>query len=125
VNGVLDHIKTYFTDSIGRPAIARELLRQASIDGIYKHYCETFTRMDWPHDGNKETLHVVLQSATKDIAQRFLEDEASSREQFEQLSSILNTKESIKAQGRMEVLTIVSVAIAIASLVVATFALKD
>jgi hypothetical protein len=120
---VLDHIKDYFTDSIGQPAVARELLKGADKVGFYKYWCEEFTRKDWPQRGKTYSLREILRSNTKELATRFLEDEAASREQFEQLSSILNTKESIKAQQRMERLTVIALVVAFGSFLAALPAL--
>lgn len=116
---VLKNIECYFTDSIGQPAIARELLKESAHVGWYRHRCEEFTREDWPRDGEKSSLIDALCERTKQLAEKFIEDETASREQFEQLSSILNTRESVKTQKRMERLTIVALFVAVASLVAA------
>ena len=120
---VLRNIKTYFTDSIGQPAIASELLKGTQYVGSYRHWCENFTMDRGPKGGGKYSLPDVLCERTKHLAAKFLEEETASREQFEQLSSILNTQESIKAQKRMELLTMVVLFVSFASLFAALAAL--
>ncbi|MEA3591891.1 hypothetical protein OIN95_14510, partial [Staphylococcus aureus] len=53
------------------------------------------------------------------MANRLTEEEVSIREHFEQVSAVLSVRESIKAQRRMEWLTVLALVVAFASLMVA------
>ncbi|WP_228894800.1 hypothetical protein [Pseudoduganella aquatica] len=122
---VLDSIRDYFVETIGQPAIARELLSGTEHVGAYIHWCEEFSKEGWPGEEKKYFIRETLRGRVKDLAHRFIEDEAASREQFEQISSILNTKESIKAQRRMEWLTVLALLVSFASLIAALLALSE
>ncbi|MYN06571.1 hypothetical protein [Pseudoduganella aquatica] len=115
----LENIKYYFTESIGLPTIASELKNGAKKTGWYRHWCENFTMESWRDGDDKYSLPEVLRSRTKVLASRFIKEEAASREQFEQISSILNTQESVKTQKRMERLTWGALILAFSSLIAA------
>lgn len=53
------------------------------------------------------------------MASRLAEDEATMRDHFEQLSSILSIGENVKVQRRMELLTVLALLVAMLSLLVA------
>lgn len=116
---ILEDIMRFFTNSMGQPTIAVELQKASMNMGIFRHYCENFTQENWNKNGEMLSLPDVLCKRTSHLAARFLEEEAQVREQFGQLSSILSTRESVKAQRRMELLTVIALLVAFASLAVA------
>lgn len=122
---ILQGIESYFTESIGQPSIAAELLNASCHEGAFSHRCEDFTKNSSSNGSEKDSLPIVLAKQTKYLSDKFIKEESSSREQFEQLTSILNTRESIKTQRRMEKWTLIALALAVASLVVALLAIPD
>ena len=115
-------IENFISNSIGKPSIAAELRNEANREGAFRHWCEKFTMIGWP-PSEILSLPKVLAQRTVYFADKFIAEEATAREQFEQLSSILNTRESIKTQARMEIWTLVAILLALASLFAAFLAL--
>ncbi len=118
----LNLIENFLSDSIGKPSIVSELRNEAKWDNAFRHWCENFT-MTRRRDPEIISLPKVFAQRTVYFADKFIAEEAMAREQFEQLSSILNTKESIKTQARMEKWTLVAIFLALASLLAALLAL--
>jgi hypothetical protein len=118
----LEIIENFISDSIGKPSIASELRAEANRDSAFRHWCENFTMTHWPRP-EILSLPKVFAQRTVYFADKFIAEEATAREQFEQLSSILNTRESIKTQSRMEKWTLVAIFLALASLFAALLAL--
>jgi hypothetical protein len=118
----LEIIESFISNSIGKPSIALELRDEASRINAFRHWCENFIMTRWP---NNEILSLPEVFAKNMIyfADKFIAEEATAREQFEQLSSILNTRESIKTQARMEKWTLFAIVLAVASLFAALLAL--
>lgn len=115
-------IENFLSGSIGKPSIATELLNEAKWDNAFRHWCENFTATRW-RSPEIISLPKVLAQRTVYFAEKFIAEEATAREQFEQLSSILNTRESIKTQARMEKWTLIAIFLALASLFAALLAL--
>jgi hypothetical protein len=118
----LEIIENFISESIGKPSIASELRNEAHRDGAFRHWCENFTMASWPRPEILSLPKVFAQRMVY-FADKFIAEEATAREQFEQLSSILNTRESIKTQSRMEKWTLVAIFLALASLFAALLAL--
>ncbi len=116
---VLERIQSFFDRSLGTPAVAAELRDRSKRPGLYQHECSSFISPKWTNDEEQRDFAEVLCEQTNFLATRVITEEHSTREHFEQLSSILSVRESIKAQRRMEWLTIVALAVAIGSLIVA------
>lgn len=116
---VLEDIMRFFTHSMGQPTIAAELHKVSLKVGMFQHNCENFTQEHWAQNGESLSLPDVLCERTNHLAERLIEEETRVREQFGQLSSILSTRESVKAQRRMELLTVIALLVAFASLAVA------
>lgn len=116
---VLERIQSFFDRSLGTPAVATELRDRSKSLGLYQHECSRFTSPKGTT--NKESMEIAkfLCYQTHFLAARVISEEHSTREHFEQLSSILSVRESIKAQRRIEVLTVVALVVAIGSLIVA------
>ncbi|MGJ7491438.1 hypothetical protein [Variovorax sp. ZT4R33] len=120
----IDRIQQFFDQNMGLPAIARELVESAKSRGTYRHDCETFTTPGWK-DEQPEEIAESLRRRVQSLATRLLEDESSTREQFEQLSTILSVRESIRAQRRMEWLTAAAFVVGIGSMLAAFAAVPD
>jgi hypothetical protein len=110
-------IRQFFDQTLGVPALARELVEKSKTPGWYRHDIE-FTAPGWGSEARRQ-LSADIQSTTHVMASRLAEDEAAMRGYFEQLSSILNIHESIKLQRRMQVLTFLALVVAVLSLLVA------
>lgn len=121
-NGVeqaLKAITSFFQDAAGFPAVADDIVQRGA-SPIWYYECGDFVTQEWGHDRNRTyTLAEALASRMRGLAEHFSKDEASTREQFEQVASILSIKESIRAQKRMEILTVVALLVAFLSLLVA------
>ncbi|MBA0327347.1 hypothetical protein D7U76_03955 [Stenotrophomonas maltophilia] len=115
----LHEISQFFDRTLGSPAIARDLARKSKDVGWYNHNCPSFTTPGW-RDGDKpRELTEEIRGGVNYLANRLTEEEVSIREHFEQVSAVLSVRESIKAQRRMEWLTVLALVVAFASLMVA------
>jgi hypothetical protein len=115
----LHEISQFFDRTLGSPAVARELARKSKDMGWYNHDCPSFTTPGW-RDGDKpRELPEEIRGGVNYLANRLTEEEVSIREHFEQVSAVLSVRESIKAQRRMEWLTVLALVVAFASLMVA------
>jgi len=115
----LREISQFFDRTLGSPAVARELARKSKDLGWYNHDCPSFTTPGW-RDGDKpRELPEEIRGGVNYLANRLTEEEVSIREHFEQVSAVLSVRESIKAQRRMEWLTVLALVVAFASLMVA------
>lgn len=115
----LNGIHLFFDRTIGTPAVARELAHLSKDIAWYRHDCSKFTADGWHKDDKPRDFCDELCQGVHFLATRVGEEESSIRSHFEQISSILSIRESIKAQRRMEVLTVVAVIVAVASLLTA------
>lgn len=115
----VERIQEFFDRYSGVPAIARELRDDSSRAGQYKHHCGQFTAAAWEKDGPERELAEQLRLKVHSEATRLIEDESSTREQFEQFSTVLSIRESIRTQRRMEWLTVVALLVATLSLLAA------
>lgn len=110
-------IRRFFDQTLGVPALARELVAKSKASDWY-HHDIGFTAPGWGSEARRQ-LSDDIQSSTHVMALRLAEDEFSMRGYFEQLSSILNIHENIKLQHRMQVLTFLALVVAVLSLLVA------
>lgn len=122
---VLDQIQSFFDRSLGAPAVAAELRSRSEHFAQYHHECSKFLAPAWPKEEEQREIAKVLQDWTNWLATRVIADEHSAREHFEQLASILSVRESVRAQRRMEWLTVAALVVATGSLVVAVPSIKD
>lgn len=117
--GTVEYIQEFFNRNGGVPTMARELRDDSNRTGQYKHHCERFTAHSWEKDGPERELAEELRLRVHAAAVRLIEDESSTREHLEQLSTVLSIRESIRTQRRMEWLTVVALAVATLSLIAA------
>lgn len=122
---VLERIQSFFDRSLGTPAVATELRDRSKHLSLYQHECSNFVSSMWGENDGRREIANVLRERTHFLATRVVAEEHSTREHFEQLSSILSVRESVRAQHRMELLTIVALVAAICSLLVALPPMKD
>ncbi|MGE1174809.1 hypothetical protein [Pseudomonas sp. BW7P1] len=121
----LENIQAFFDRSLGTPAIAAELKSRSDFLGNFQHDCTKFTAPNWRKGGTDRTIAEELCGHTKTLSNQVISEEHSLREHFEQLSSIISVRESIKAQQRMEILTISALVVAIISLAAAAIQNQD
>lgn len=121
----IEQIQEFFDRSLGTPAVVTELLERSKHLHYFKHDCEPFFSPGWRKDDEPREFGSILCNQTAFFAGQIINEERSIREHFEQLSTVLSVRESVRAQKRMEWLTIVAVAIATASLLVALPPSKD
>lgn len=100
------------------PVAAREICKSVERPGALKSYCGSFTAPNFGNETTERDFAEELRRILHYTASTLLEDESSTREHFEQLSSVLSIRESIGAQRRMEVLT--AAALLVAGLSLAT-----
>lgn len=115
----LHEISQFFDRTLGSPAIARELDRNSKHVGFYNHDCPSFTAPGWGGGDKSRELTEEIRGGVNYLANRLTEEEVSIREHFEQVSAVLSVRESIRAQRRMEWLTVLALVVAFASLMVA------
>lgn len=112
-------IRRFFDRSAGMPAVVRELREELSKPGMLEHHSSTFTAPGWTEKDPVRDFMSEIRRGVQQRASTLLEDEAAAREHFGQLSTILATRESIRVQRRMEVLTVLALVVALLSLAAA------
>jgi hypothetical protein len=125
IDTVLENIRAFFSVSVGLPAVGEDLFKHSANVSWYQD-CAGFTTKGWGTAHDKTYgLPETLADRTNQLADRFTKDEAATRERFEQLASILSVRESVRAQKRMERLTVLALIVAFLSLLAAVPATKD
>jgi hypothetical protein len=114
----IDEIGRFFDRNIGFPAVARDLARHSKLLHSYQHACGRFATKYW-HDDKTYFLSDSIQQRLQSLSMQLTEEEASIRGHFEQVTNILSVRESVKAQKRMERLTVVALVVALCSLAAA------
>jgi hypothetical protein len=115
----IELVRCFFDRNAGVPAIARELRDMAAGPRALEHYGGKFTAPNRSPDGASRSFASELREGMHHRADQLLAEESATREHFGQLASILSTRESIRAQRRMEILTIAALVVAAASLAAA------
>jgi hypothetical protein len=115
----LEQIKTFFDQSLGVPAMAAELKKRSDNPAGYAWRCENFQDESIGNGEEPQGISEALRLQMKHLSERVLADEETTREHFQQIATILSTRESVKAQNRMERLTVVTVILALGSLLAA------
>lgn len=112
--GVIQGIQDFFDRTMGLPVVARELFENSKTASWHLARCERFTAPGWGKEEVPRKIAEELRAAMHSASSRVLEREVLTREHLEQLSTVMSVRESVKAQRRMEWLTV-------AALLVATF----
>lgn len=120
VANTLDEIGRFFDMTLGSPAIIRELAVYSESELWFRRSCEDFGSKPF-EDEERRMLYVDVQSGVRKRSARLVEDEAALRTHFEQLTTILSVRESIRLQRRTLLLTVITVGIALGSLAVAIY----
>lgn len=115
----LEQIRLFFDRSVGIPAFTSELAAGSEHIYSYKWNCSEFHTTSWRKDEEPILISETLRARTHLLACRAQALEKETRELLEQLSAILSTRENIRTQARMELVTIGAAIVSIASLVVA------
>jgi len=115
----IKRIQQFFDRSAGVPTAAREICKFVERPGVLKFYCGSFTAPNLGKETTERDFAEELRRILHHTASNLLEDESSTREHFEQLSSVLSIRESIGAQRRMELLTVAAILVAGLSLAAA------
>lgn len=119
----LARIQRFFGHSVGTPTVAGELKLQSE-DALWFHWeFERFDSVPQFKQEQSQELSKALASRVSEVAKQALLLDKETREHLEQLSAVLNTQESIRAQQRMERLTVVAMVLSVASLLAALMAL--
>jgi len=121
----LEQIQAFFDRTLGIPAMVTELLDRSKQAHYYRHECERFLSRGWGRSDAPREFGIVLCEKTRFLAAEVISEERSMREHFEQLSTVLSVRESVRAQKRMEWLTVVALIVAAASFFVALPPIKD
>jgi hypothetical protein len=114
----LGQISGFFDRTLGSSVVARELEKLSDDAGWYRHDCGGFTAPTWDDKG-VVVLDETLRKRVAYQSSQFASEESSLREHFEQFSTILGVRESLRATRRMELLTVFALAVGLASLIVA------
>lgn len=121
----LEQIQEFFDRSLGTPAIVAGLLDRSKHPHFYEFECERFVSPGFRQGDARREFGTVLREQTQFLAEKVISEESSMREHFEQLSTVLSVRESVRAQKRMEWLTVFALVVAAASLFVALPPIKD
>ncbi|GAB2836629.1 hypothetical protein GCM10027276_44120 [Comamonas piscis] len=115
----ITEIQKFFDKSAGVPSVVREICKSVERPSSLDYYIEEFTSPKWRETDGVRFFAEEQRKILHQTALKLLEDESSTREHFEQLASVLSIKESISAQRRMELLTVVALGVAALSLAAA------
>ena len=117
----VEKISAFFRQSIGVPSIAREALALSENDASFRWNVTGFTQQNQRDEEKPHEIKEGLKSFLGKLSRQLLEEDQDTRDFLNQLSSALGTKESIAAQKRMEKVTLLALAVAVISLVVASY----
>lgn len=109
---VIERIQRFFDGNVGIPVAARELRDVTKRSGWLAYYCGRFMAADWSDKSRTRDFANDLQTNLHRTASALIEDESSTREHFEQLSTVLSIRESIRAQRRMELVAVLALVVA-------------
>ncbi|MDH6155965.1 hypothetical protein [Janthinobacterium sp. CG_23.4] len=112
----LDRIKIYFNSSVSVPIILSDLQEISERKKVWNSY--KFENTPWPEGEEASQLSEVLRNHVAFLSKKTINEEMGVREHFEQLASIMSTRESVKTQRRMEFLTYLTIVLALGSLIV-------
>ena len=115
----LEQIRCFFDQSVGVPAFTSELAEKSRTIHSYRWNCAEFQASGWRPEDPPVQISEVLRARTQFLASNAQRLEKETREHMEQLSGILSTRENIRTQARMELVTVGAAILSLASLVVA------
>jgi len=112
----LDYIQNFFSASLQVPSIVGDLANTTTDKHSYRWSCDGFIEAAPFRDEPPAKLYERLSAHTNTLANRMLQDDRTTRESFKQLSEVVTARESVKAQRRMELLTVAATGVAALSL---------
>ncbi len=115
----LDYIQKFFSASLQVPSIVGELAEKARNEHSYRWSCEGFIEAVAFRGEPPAKFDERIRAHTMHLATRLLNDDKTTRESLKQISEVVTARESVKAQRRMEILTVVAIAVAALSLWIA------
>lgn len=115
----LDYIQNFFSASLQVPSIVGEVAGATKIPHSYRWSCDGFVEVMPFREEPPAKLYERLSAQTNSLANRLLNDDRTTRDSFKQISEVVVARESVKAQRRMELLTVVATALAALSLWIA------
>jgi hypothetical protein len=115
----LKNITSFFDKSLGIPTIVDELRKKSEKNNFCNWSESDFLGPREMENSEPNKITEVLRIRTEYLATTVLMEENATREHFLQIASIMSTRESVKTQKRMEILTIITAIIATASLIAA------
>ena len=121
----LDYIQNFFSASLQVPSIVGEIEGVTKDTRSYKWACDGFVEATPFRDESPASLYERLSAHTNSLANRLLQDDRTTRDVFKQLSEVVTARESVKAQRRIELLTVVTIAFAALSLWIALPPIKE
>lgn len=116
VTRTLKEIGGFFDQTLGSPAILRELSKHSKYLGWYRRSCAKLTTPAWREGDKPQELPEVIRSQVRHLSKQLSVEEVALRGHIEQLASILSVRESVRAQRWMFALTVLALAVAAASL---------
>lgn len=115
---LLEDIQKFFDQSLGAPVIASELKRRASHSSNFLYRYGDYSA---PGRGSKNELRSLrhfFTQATDHYSDTILVEEHSLREHFDQVANIISIRESVQAQKKTQVLTVLALLVAVLSMVI-------
>lgn len=122
---ILSDIKRFFDRSIGLPVMIHDLQKISSTEWYFHINTENLTSVPLRKGDPSVKISNHLKSITLHLSNEAMQHDKETREHLQQFSAILNIRESIQAQRRMERLTILAVILAFASLFAALMSVKQ
>lgn len=121
----LDYIQDFFSASLQVPSIVGELASTTKDKHAYQWSCDGFAEAEPFRDEPPAKLYERLSAHTNALANRMLQDDRTTRDSFKQISEVVTARESVKAQRRMELLTVAATGVAALSLWIALPPVKE
>ena len=118
VLAAVERIKSFFDQSLGIPVTVSDLYNRSKEARGYSWNFHNFKSASRVQGEADAVLAETMRLNEKQLTERVLVEEAVTREHFEQIASILSTREGVKTQRRMEYLTYISIFFAISSLII-------
>lgn len=115
----LTEIGGFFDRTLGSPAVLGELYAHSKHVGWYRHDCAKLTAPAWRDGEAPQELAEMIRGQVRHLAKQLSVEEVALREHIEQLASILSVRESIRSQRWTLALTVLALAVAAASLIIA------
>ncbi|MGV1777156.1 hypothetical protein ACQZ6H_19800 [Agrobacterium fabrum] len=121
---ILNDIEAFFASMIGMPSIARELSKLSANDSQYSSTGFTLQSLSKRDPRIKTDLSGALVLRLRHSTTNLLHEDQDTRQYLEQYNAILGTTESVRAQRKMEYLTVFALVISVVSVAIAVLSLS-